>query len=129
MTVKLESVNVAARMRLLLADEAADLPAPQTLVQGLMVAGSLVLLYGESNTGKSTLAVDLGLAISTGSPWRGRRTRRGAVLHVAGEGLYGLAARLSAYRQQFPQTCGAPYGIVPAKWTCSLPPTLPTSWR
>lgn len=112
MTVEVRNVEVRPRLRLLLADDALALTPPRPLVQGLLSAGSLALLFGESNTGKSTVAVDIGLAIATGSAWRGMRTRRGAVLHVAGEGLYGLSMRLRAYRDRFPAGRGAPYGIV-----------------
>lgn len=112
MSATLKTVDVHSRLRLLTLDALADLTMPPALVQGLIATGSLALLYGESNTGKSTLAMDLGFAIATGSPWRGNRTRRGAVVHVAGEGLYGLAARANAYAHHLPGTRGAPYGVV-----------------
>jgi hypothetical protein len=59
----------------------------------------LVLLYGESSSGKTTLAVDVGMHIATGRDFLGRRCSAGAVIHVAGEGVPGLAARVRAYRK------------------------------
>lgn len=102
----------ATRMRLLLAHDAANLPTPPALVRGILAAGSLALLYGESNTGKSTLALDIGMTIATGREWCGRQTRKGSVLHVAGEGLHGLSMRLRAYGEQGKSFRRAPYGIL-----------------
>ena len=52
------------------------LSAPRFLVGNLIESGSLVLVYGESNTGKSTFAIDVALTCGRGIPWRGRRTRK-----------------------------------------------------
>lgn len=80
---------------------AADYPtvtAPETIVGGLLEAGTLAVLYGEANTGKSTFALDLALAITRGEPWRGRTTRKGIVLWLALESAAGLRRRVVAHR-------------------------------
>ncbi len=80
---------------------ASDYPAirpPETIVAGLLEAGTLAVLFGESNTGKSTFALDLGLTASCGEPWRGRATRKGVVLWLALESAAGLRRRVVAHR-------------------------------
>lgn len=88
-------------------------PAEQ-IVKGLLLAGSLFVVYGESNSGKTFFVLDLALAIAAGYPWRGRRTKRGLVIYVAGEGAASVRARVAAYRAQHPEAAGGlPFAIVP----------------
>lgn len=68
------------------------------LIDDLFFAGDAVLAYGASGSGKSFLAVDMGLAIARGVPFLGKATRKGAVLYQAGEGGKGIVKRLKAYR-------------------------------
>lgn len=74
-----------------------------------------MLLFGESGTGKSTLAVDLGLHIVSGMPWRGHPVQRGMVLHVAGEGMHGLRLRLAAAVMGGRVAKGVPYALIDTK--------------
>jgi hypothetical protein len=84
------------------------------IVKGLLIAGSLFVLYGESNSGKTFIMLDLALAVAGGSEWRGRRTRRGLVIYVAGEGAASVRARVTAYRAAHPEVAGGlPFAIVP----------------
>ena len=64
------------------------------LIKGLIDRETLIVMYGRSGSGKSFLATDLGLAIASGQPWRGNRTRRGRVVYVAAEGAKGMKNRL-----------------------------------
>jgi hypothetical protein len=54
-------------------------------------------LFGPSGSGKSYNGVDMGCSVATGRDWHGRRTHRGAVLYLAGEGRGGLKRRLRAW--------------------------------
>ena len=112
MTAPTHEVEVKPRIRLSWAAEAVQGGSPPQLVQGLLPAGCLGVIYGEANSGKSTLSLDLGLAIATGNSWRGHRVQRGVVLHVAGEGLYGLCMRLRAAIREGRGSPGMPYAIV-----------------
>jgi hypothetical protein len=69
------------------------------LAQDLMFCGDTGMFYGASGSGKSFLAVDMGLAIARGSMFLGKRTLQGGVIYQAGEGGKGLVKRLVAYRQ------------------------------
>ena len=74
-------------------------PKPMgTIVEGLLHAGSLSLIYGPPKSGKSFLATDLGLSIAAGdADWMGHEiVRPGPVLYVACEGHGGFWKRLTA---------------------------------
>ena len=84
------------------------------IVKGLILAGSLFVVFGESNSGKTFWILDLALAIAAGTPWRGLRTRRGLVVYVAGEGAASVRTRVAAYRASRPEVSGGlPFAIVP----------------
>jgi hypothetical protein len=88
-------------------------PVPQ-LVKGLLAEGSLCVLFGESNSGKSFLILDVALAVAAGQLWCGQRTQRGLVVYVAGEGAASVRTRVAAYRRTHPElTSGLPFAIIP----------------
>ena len=70
---------------------------PQMVVAGLLETGTLACLYGESNSGKSTFALEIALQVSHGAPWRGRRTRKGIVLWLSLEAASGTRRRVAAH--------------------------------
>lgn len=67
------------------------------IVKGILPAAELAVLYGESGSGKSFMALDLAAAIAQGTPWRGHRVRQGSVVYLAAEGANGFRGRLRAY--------------------------------
>lgn len=69
------------------------------LIKGVLPAIGLAQLFGDSNTGKSFIAIDMGCHIACGMAWRGMRVQKTGVVYVAAEGLGGLAARLAAWAQ------------------------------
>ena len=86
----------------------------EQIVRGLLLAGSLFVVYGESNSGKTFWVLDLALAIAAGIPWRQRRVRQGLVIYVAGEGAASVRARVAAYRVSHPEVGGGiPFAIIP----------------
>lgn len=93
-------------------DQPDELQAPPQLVEGVLTAGGMSLFYGESNSGKSYLAIHLAICVSLGLPWLGRRTQRGAVLYVAAEGAWSIRLRLAAYRKHYGQQVGR-FGLIP----------------
>lgn len=88
-----------------------DVTPQSQIVKGLLIAGSLFLVVGESNSGKTFFLLDLAMAIAQGTTWRGRRTRRGLVLYVPLEGAASVRARLAAYRKENPGL-NPPFGLV-----------------
>ncbi len=98
---KLEQVAVSTSLPLVFAE---DIDASCTqitqLVEDVITAGGLSVMYGESNSGKSFLACDMACHVSIGATWQGRRTVKGAVLYVAGEGSQSIKLRVMAWRQE-----------------------------
>jgi hypothetical protein len=69
------------------------------LVKGLLEQGSMSVIYGESNSGKTFLALDMAAHISLGWSWRERKARKGKVVYIAAESGLGIAERLIAFRK------------------------------
>jgi hypothetical protein len=56
------------------------------------------VLFGESGSMKSFVAIDLGLCLSTGRIWQGNVVRQhGPVFYIAGEGSHGVGRRIRAW--------------------------------
>ncbi len=74
-----------------------ELRKPDWLVKGLIETNSLVLFFGDPESGKSFTALDLGACVATGRDFHGRRVKQGAVLCIIGEGRGGIARRKRAW--------------------------------
>lgn len=74
------------------------------LIKGLLDQGTMSVLYGDSNVGKTFVAMDMAFHIGAGLPYGGMRTTRGLVVYVAAEGGNGARKRLAALREKFPTT-------------------------
>lgn len=72
------------------------------LVHGLLDKGAMSVLYGDSNVGKTFVAMDLGFHIAAGRTWAGCSVERNAVVYVAGEGSRGALRRLRALHSRYP---------------------------
>lgn len=69
------------------------------LVKGLLDAGTMSVVYGPSNSGKTFWTIDLAYHIAIGAPWRGRRVIQATVLYLAAEGGRGVINRVAALKQ------------------------------
>lgn len=97
------------------ADTFANREPPQWIIKGVMPRAELMVLYGESGSGKSFIALDMAMAIVRGMPWRGHRVRQGRVVYVAAEGAGGFRNRLKAYAVENQVDLGqVPFGVVHA---------------
>ena len=82
------------------ADELPDnYTPPDELVQGVLTAGDGTVLYGDSNSGKTFLVIDLACAVARGVPWMGRQTEPGLVVYLAAESPASVRGRLQAYQK------------------------------
>lgn len=70
------------------------------LVRRVLPRAELAVIFGESGSGKSFLALDICAAITRGIEWRANRTVRGGVVYVCAEGARGFKARLRAYAHE-----------------------------
>lgn len=69
------------------------------LVEGLIGRMAMAVLYGDSNSGKTFAAIDLGAAICQGLDWLGRPTAKGLVVYLATEAQASVQMRLRAYQR------------------------------
>lgn len=70
------------------------------LIEGLLIRSSMAVIYGDSNSGKTFLAIDIGAAIALQSPWMGRNVEGGMVVYLATESPSSVRNRLRAYQAQ-----------------------------
>ncbi|TJV51140.1 MAG: hypothetical protein E5Y01_16260 [Mesorhizobium sp.] len=80
-----------------------DEPGPEHeyLIFEVLTRHEVAVIYGESGSGKSFEAIDLGMAVCRGVDFNGRAVRKGGVIYQAGEGGIGVKKRLRAYRQTY----------------------------
>lgn len=74
------------------------LPPQEWLVNEVLPANALCMIFGQPGTGKTFLALDLALSVAAGSDEWGS-TQHGSVVYVAAEGTGGLKARISSWFQ------------------------------
>lgn len=68
------------------------------LIKGVLPRGDLGILYGQSGSGKTFVALDIAMALACGVQWRGHRVPKPVrVLYVAAEGAGGVGNRIAAY--------------------------------
>ncbi len=73
--------------------------APDELVEGLMTIGSSVVVYGDSNSGKTFWALSVATAIATGTTCYGRKTDPGLVIYLACEAPASIRSRMQAIKK------------------------------
>lgn len=69
------------------------------LVDEILPAQSMGMLFGASGTFKSFLALDAALHVAHGLPWLGRRTEQGPVFWLAAEGGISFGHRVDAWHR------------------------------
>lgn len=76
------------------------------LVEGVITRNSMSVVYGDSNSGKTFLKIDLGAAVARGINWFGRRVEAGMVVYLAAEAPSSVRRRLRVYQQR--HQCSVP---------------------
>jgi hypothetical protein len=72
---------------------------PDELVEGVLTAGDGSVWYGDTNTGKTYVVLDLSCAVGRGVRWMGRKTEQGMVVYLAAESPASIRRRLQAYQK------------------------------
>lgn len=80
------------------------------LIDGYIDQAAFSVIYGESHTGKTFVALDMSFAVASGTPWNGRRVRQGAVVYIAAEGGRGIEKRVVALQQR---CSDVPFAVIP----------------
>lgn len=84
-----------------------DAPGPSYdyTIKGVLTRGEMSMLLGESQSGKSFLAIDIAMSIARGTEWFGHKVRQGGIIYQAGESALGVRRRrFPAYRRHY--DCG-----------------------
>ena len=68
------------------------------LVKNWFSRETISVIYGDSNCGKSFLALDIAGHVAAGADWMKNRVRQGKVLYLASEGGKGFAKRIAAIK-------------------------------
>lgn len=84
-------------IRLWTPSELLRLPEPSWLVRGVLPEQALCGIVGETQSGKTYLALAWSLCIATGTPWLGRPVRTGTVVYIVGEGFGLFVRRIAAW--------------------------------
>ena len=111
------SKSQPSKFRLLDFDEAADgaiSDTAQPLIKGLLDQGAMSVLYGDSNVGKTFVAMDMGYHIASGLPYAKLRTEHMFVIYVAMEGGRGAKRRLAALRDKFKPAAKPLFKLLPS---------------
>ncbi len=72
------------------------LPRHVWLVRDVFHGGEVIILWGESQAGKTALLLDMVAAVASGSDWAGHPVTRTNVIYVALEGQIGVRTRVQA---------------------------------
>ncbi len=74
----------------------ASLPSVEWLIDGVLPANGLAVLYGPSGGGKTFTALSMAYAVSVGIDWLAHGTLPGPAVYIAAEGRAGLRSRVEA---------------------------------
>jgi putative DNA primase/helicase len=74
---------------------------PDEIIQDLLTAEKVSVVYGASNSGKTFWVISMAAAIVENKPFHGRLVDGGAVVYIAAESPGGVKDRMKAYRKHF----------------------------
>lgn len=69
------------------------------LIEGVLGRIAMAVIYGDSNSGKTFLAIDIGAAVGDASEWMGRPSAGGLVVYLATEAPGSVEMRLRALQR------------------------------
>ena len=81
------------------------------VIEGVIGRNSTAVLYGDSNSGKTFLAIDLASCIASGVAWMGRRVVQGVVIYLATEAAKSVEIRVQARQAQLGTVLDALYVV------------------
>lgn len=82
------------------------------LIKGVLSEGGFSCIFGAPANAKSFAALDLGVAIATGTRWHGRTTKLGGVLYIVLEGVKGFERRIEAMKCNGRLPPGTPFATM-----------------
>lgn len=88
--------ELTRRLRTRTSRDFAKMPRQVPLVGNVFHGGEVIMLWGESQAGKTVLGLDLAGCISSGTDWAGHPVTQTNVVYLAREGQIGLRTRFQA---------------------------------
>lgn len=92
--------------------DGAALSAPSWLIDGVLPAQGVSMLFAPAGLGKTWVVDDWAVRIASGTPWLGRPVMRGGVLYIAAEGAFTLPLRTCAAKTNLGIDCQLPIWTV-----------------
>ena len=71
------------------------------LIKGWLGRQQMSVLYGQSNTGKSFLMLDMAYHVAAGREWHGHKVKQGVTLYLAAEGGHGYLNRARVIQDHY----------------------------
>jgi AAA domain len=106
----------ASRLRLVPPSEMDWRGAELNLIKGILGCAMMALLYGESGSAKTLIALSMGMHVALGRAWCGRKVKRGFVAYLAPEGGHSVHLRYHAwcrYHKTDPCDDRTPFRTIP----------------
>jgi len=94
----------APRFTLVTPSQLKQRPAPEWMIDGILLEDSLSAIVGGPGSFKSFVAIDMALSIAGGHPWNGHAVRRGPVVYISAEGSKGVPKRITAWENYHGRT-------------------------
>lgn len=92
--------NIITKLKAVFGDElGTEYEAPDELIEGLLVMGSLTVTYGDSNSGKTFWALAMAAHIAMGREFFGRKVDPGLVVYLASEAPGSIRSRMQAMKK------------------------------
>lgn len=92
--------DVFTRLKVVWCDQlGTDYEAPNELIEGLIVQGSLTVTYGDSNSGKTFFALAMAAHVAMGQEFWGRQVDPGLVVYLASEAPGSIRSRMQALKK------------------------------
>jgi hypothetical protein len=82
-------------------EQLAALPPVSYLIDKILTDYGLAVIYGDPASGKTFLALDMALHLAINAPWHDHETTQTGILYIAGEGVRGIAKRVSAWLHHY----------------------------
>lgn len=95
-----KTAEVPPRFPVIPAGEFSRRPSPEYIVESIVPRAALMVVFGESGSGKTFAVLDIVMCIARAVPWRAFEAQLGKVVYLVAEGQGGFRNRLVAYAQE-----------------------------